>query len=140
MKLFGHRTSWHPLGTRHRTKRRIFDSNRIIVTNFMNNWKFNKTTARLFRQSLFSIYFDKLSIYYFFIGLSINFDKLSMYFDKLSMYFNKLSIFYFSDISAAIWNWWLIFPSDNFNKLWINFRTSLLWCVFFSTVFPTYFR
>ena len=25
------------LGTRHRTKRRIFDLNRIIVTNFMNN-------------------------------------------------------------------------------------------------------
>ena len=36
------------LGTRHRTKRRIFDLNRIIVTNFMNNWKFNKNTASLF--------------------------------------------------------------------------------------------
>ena len=27
---------------------RIFDLNRIIVTNFMNNSKFNKNTARLF--------------------------------------------------------------------------------------------
>ena len=44
--------SWH-----------LVDLNRIIVTNFMNNWKFNKNTARLFCQPI-TIFF-KINLCFF---------------------------------------------------------------------------